>query len=95
MCSELFVPVTQDEIDALNTEGGATIPSLLPDGDTSTNHVPDGWKLVDDLFVDSSGYGGPALSVDQMKSEMVLDRGYAINDIGQFQLHVGVYRRVS
>lgn len=95
MCAKLFVPVTQDEIDAIDTEGGPAIPSLVPDGDRSTDCVPNGWELVDDLFVDSSGFGGPALSVEQMKSQMVLDRGYAVNDIGQFQLHVGVYRRIA
>lgn len=92
MSDELFVPITQEDIDGLNTVGGKIIPSLVIEktGDWS---CPDGWMLTDKMFVDSSGLDdkGPALSVDQMKSEMVVDKGYAIIGIGQFQVWVGVF----
>jgi hypothetical protein len=63
---------------------------------------PDGWAQVEVLFCDSSGFGEddePALSVEQLKA-YVLEHapegyGYALGDIGQFQVNVKVYRRTT
>ena len=67
------------------------------------NYVAPGWELVDDLFVDSSGFGAPgepALTfsqfldkVRQLSSEE--ETGFGIRQAGQFQVYIGVYRRTS
>jgi hypothetical protein len=66
------------------------------------DHKAKGWKLVDTLFVDSSGFGAsdePALSVRQLKAKLLeLQRadktyGYGIVEAGQFQLYLGVFER--
>lgn len=66
--------------------------------------VPPGWELIegDELFVDHSGWGAPnepALTLDQFKAE--LNRriredatiGYAIVEVGPFQLYIGTFKR--
>jgi len=68
------------------------------------DHRPDGWELEDTLFCDSSGFGSsgePALTTEQL-IEKLLNRhaepgvfGYAIIEEGQFQLHLGVFRRTD
>lgn len=66
------------------------------------DHVPDGWEEVERLFVDASGMGAdwePALSVGQFK-DALRERegkgyGYAIVEVGQFQIYVGVFEEVS
>lgn len=58
------------------------------------NHVPRGWKIVDKLFVDSSGFGTegePALTVNQFLEKLEVGKGYAIVEEGQFQVYVGVF----
>lgn len=65
-------------------------------------YTPRGWKLVDTLFCDSSGFGGdnePALSPKQLVAKLVaFDRngkeyGYGIVEAGQFQVRLGVFQR--
>ncbi len=67
----------------------ADIPNL---GD----YVPKGWELVEEYFVDSSGFGStdaPALTVDQFKAKTKAGFGYAIIEEGQFQLYVGEFKK--
>lgn len=60
------------------------------------DYVPNGWKLIDRLFVDKSGFGGeskPALTVQQFIDKVKSGLGYAIVEEGQFQLYIGVFER--
>lgn len=62
------------------------------------DYVPDGWQHVRTLFCDHSGFGRddePALSIEQMLRELKTDRGYAITEVGQFQLRLGEYKPPS
>jgi len=57
---------------------------------------PKAWELIDTLFVDSSGFGGPgepALTIEEFHSKIKAGFGYAIVEAGQFQVYVGVFRR--
>lgn len=87
-----YVPIHEDEI---KTYPPFPFPNL---GD----HRPRGWKLIEELFVDSTGLGAddePALSIRQFKDKLIeLERsdkayGYGITEAGQFQLYVGVFER--
>lgn len=86
-----FVP-----FDAAEIEGWDSFP--FPNiGD----HRPEGWELVDTLFCDSSGFGAtnePALTATQLKDKLLENvshgYGYAVIQEGQFQLYVGVFKRL-
>jgi hypothetical protein len=87
-----YVPIHEDEI---RTYPPFPFPNL-------GSHRPKGWKLVDELFVDSSGWGAgdePALSVRQLVAKLLelqaSDKtyGYGIIETGQFQLYLGVFER--
>lgn len=57
-------------------------------------YVPKGWKKVQEHFVDSSGFGAPgepALTASQFIERLVIGRGYAITEAGQFQVYVAEY----
>ncbi len=57
-------------------------------------YVPKGWKKVQERFVDSSGFGAsdePALTAEEFIDRLVLGRGYAITQAGQFQVYVGEF----
>jgi hypothetical protein len=65
---------------------------------------PKGWRRVDSLFVDHSGYGAadePALSIAQLSERireyLRADRhyGYGVRDSGQFQLWLGVFEKTT
>jgi len=67
------------------------------------SYVPRGYRLVETLFVDSSGFGAPGEPA--MTFPAFLDRvrrdvregnaySYAIVESGQFQVYVGVYKTV-
>ena len=70
------------------------------------DHRPEGWDLVVEHFVDSSGFGTPgepALTVDQFQ-QVIRDSirahaprretvGWAITSAGQFQVYVGEFVR--
>lgn len=61
------------------------------------DYVPDGWKLIDQLFVDKTGMGTvgePALSIDQFIAKVKSGLGYAIIEEGEFQLYIGVFEKV-
>ena len=68
-------------------------------------YVPEGWEITEEsFFVDSSGMGAddePALTIEQFNAELLelvnrdgLTIGLAISEVGQFQLHVSVYRKI-
>jgi hypothetical protein len=61
------------------------------------DYIPEGWKQVDELFVDSSGVGAddePALTHEQFLSKVKSGMGYAIAEAGQFQVYIRVYEKV-
>jgi len=61
------------------------------------DYEPEGWEEVEQLFVDTSGFGAPgepALTADEFLSVVKKDYGYALGDVGQFQAHIRVFRRV-
>lgn len=60
------------------------------------DYRPKGWKLVETLFVDSSGWGGddePALSISSFIDKVRDGFGYAVIEQGQFQVCVGVFEK--
>jgi len=62
------------------------------------DYVPDGWKLIDRLFVDKSGFGTVgelALTIKQFIAKVKGGLGYAIIEEGQFQLYIGVFEKVG
>ena len=55
---------------------------------------PDGWQLVREFFVDSSGFGtdhDPALTIDEFLDARREGMGYAVTSAGQFQVYVGEF----
>ena len=61
------------------------------------DYRPKGWKLVDTLFVDSSGLGSegePAMTFSQFVARSKLGFGYAIIEAGQFQVRIAGFRRL-
>jgi hypothetical protein len=70
-------------------DGLKAIPNL---GD----YVPEGFELVENHFVDSSGFGAedePALTIGQFVDKLGTKNGYAITESGQFQLNIGEFAR--
>lgn len=62
------------------------------------DYRPDGWELGEELFVDSSGFGRedePALTIEQLLDKLQSGKGYAITEVGQFQLYVGEFEKVK
>lgn len=57
-------------------------------------YVPKGWTLVQEHFVDSSGFGEEgeaALTIAQFVAALDVGKGYAITRAGQFQVYIGEY----
>ena len=73
------------------TENGSVNCGQIPDfGD----YRPDDYELVDEYFVDHSGFGQPgepALTITQFQKLVKKDFGYAIIEQGQFQLWIGEF----
>jgi hypothetical protein len=62
------------------------------------NYKPRGWEISETYFVDSSGFGAenePALTFGQFLQKVKAGRGYAIKDIGQFQVYINEYVKVG
>lgn len=62
------------------------------------DHVPDGFELVEEHFVDSTGWGHedePALTIGQFAEKLRNGRFYAITQSGQFQIFIGEFRKVG
>jgi len=78
-------------------EGRAPIPFI-------GSYKPKGWSKVEELFCDSSGLGRddePALSFQQFEAKvreyLAKDGvyGFAVTEAEQFQVYVGVYRKIE
>ena len=72
------------------------IPKLIPNVSEDEDYNPDGYEFVEDLFVDNFGCGGEgelALTRTQFIAEIKKGYGYAITGVGQFQVHVSVYKK--
>jgi hypothetical protein len=70
------------------------------------SYMPDGWERTDHFMADSSGFGSPnepADTPEQMRAriERVLREhpndtiGWAIIEVGQFQVVIGQFRKLS
>ena len=71
------------------------IPNFCGD-DYSSEFLPDGYEIVEELFVDNSGYctdDGAALTQKQFIAKVKKGFGYAITGIGQFQVWIGVFKK--
>lgn len=58
---------------------------------------PNGWEVVNEYFVDSSGLGSesePALTVGQFLAKVRKGYGYAITEEGQFQIYISEFKKV-
>ena len=56
----------------------------------------EGWQEIDNLFVDSSGFGRagePALTIDEFYKQIKAGLAYGVTEAGQFQLYVGVFEK--
>jgi len=54
------------------------------------------WELVDEVFVDHSGFGRPgepALTIKEFHATIKAGLGYGVVEAGQFQLFVGVFEK--
>ena len=61
------------------------------------DYVAPGFELVDTHFVDSSGWGtegGSAISQDDFFAKVIPGRGYGVVEAGQFQIHIGEFKKV-
>lgn len=80
--------MTQDIVDAYKAgKAPGSIPMI---GD----YRPRGFKLVDTLFVDSSGFGSPsepALTQSQFFERLRVGLAYGVVSAGQFQVYVGEF----
>lgn len=62
------------------------------------DYIPDEWKLIDQLFVDKTGFGTvgePALTIDQFINKIKSGLGYAIIEEGEMQLYIGIFEKVG
>ena len=85
------VPVIVEAEDIADAQAGNTAAIHIPNlGD----HRPKGYKLVDTLFVDKTGFGSerePALTINGMFRRMKAGYAYAMIEEGQFQCYVGEF----
>ena len=65
------------------------------------SYVPEGWIETERYFVDNSGWSDPeelashgCLSGEQFLDKIKPGKGYAIVQVGQFQLYVGEFERL-
>lgn len=61
------------------------------------DYIPKGYKIVNTYFVDNSGFGSesePALTFRQFLNKVRKGFGYAIGEVGQFQLYINEYQKV-
>jgi len=62
------------------------------------DYVPEGWEMLDQLFVDATGFGQEgelAMTLKQFVHKLEPDVGYGIVQAGQFQVYIGVFKRVG
>jgi len=87
--------VEQDDLDRWHEKLDAGQTPSLPFPNIG-DYRPNGFKLVDTLFCDKSGWGSPsepALTVHQLVAALEVGKGYAIIEEGQFQCYLGVFER--
>lgn len=56
------------------------------------------WELIDEFFVDSSGFGQlsePALTIKEFYAKVKAGLGYAVIEEGQFQVFIGVFKKIG
>lgn len=76
-------------------------PFPFPNFGDKSDDMDEAHERVDSLFCDSYGFGGPALSHDGVKrklKELLEEHGdlmLAIEEQGQFQLYLGVWKEKS
>ena len=61
------------------------------------DYKPKGYKIIDTIFVDNSGFGlstEPAFTAEQFQNTVKKGYGYAIVEEGQFQVVIGVFKKV-
>ena len=61
------------------------------------DHVPEGYELIQEHFVDSSGWGtqgGSAITQEEFFEKVQVGRYYAVVEAGQFQVHIGEYKKL-
>lgn len=89
-------PFVAYDANEINEMGSFPFPQF---GD---EYSPPGWTFVEELFCDASGLGSenePAMTVSALKRYMIekLDAdetyGYAVGQVGQFQLYVRVFKK--
>ncbi len=68
------------------------------------SYRPKGWELIDEWFVDKSGWGAadePAMTTEQLKAALLAMNnagptyGYAIIEEGEFQLYIGIFKKTE
>ena len=85
-------------------EAGLTPLIAKYDGDDSVakcpflaNYIPEGFKIVNTFFVDSSGMGAEnesALTFRQFLVKVKKGFGYGIKEAGQFQVYINEYKQI-
>lgn len=68
----------------------------VPNVSEEDNYEPKGFKLLDTVLVDNSGFGTenePALTIGRFLKSIIKDRAYAITGVGQFQVEIGVFEK--
>ena len=90
-----YVPWDRREVDAYGVSRTIPFPNLGA-------HRPIGWRLVEHRLVDAYGWGDesePALTPRGMRAwvteHLTSGSGYAIIEVGQFQVVVGRFERSS
>lgn len=96
-----YVPFDEKEADTFGRGAPFPFPNI-------GSHRPHGWEEVESLFCDATGWGGenePAMTPGQLRAKVkeIMARGdlegktygFAITEVGQFQLYVGVFERTA
>ena len=62
-------------------------------------YLPKGWKKTEnEYFVDSSGMGAdyePALTIPKFVGKLRVNYGYALTEVGQFQVYIQEYEKIA
>ena len=91
-----FIPFDQQEADRWPEERNYPFPNI-------GSLRPDGWELIDTLFIDKmgseTGGGGGDMGTrqlnDYIREHIPQSVGYAIIEEGQSQLYLGVFKRIK
>ena len=61
------------------------------------NYIPKGWQKINTYFVDNSGFGSEsetALTFGNFLTKVKEGYGYAIGEMGEFQVYIHEYKRI-